>query len=214
MSRAIADVSDSAELFQLVEAEKAKNPAFAAWLAERKLSRYSPPDMGCYADGTLGAAIRNFIETTGYELEFVHKDTEPASDLEYVFKRIGANHDIEHLVTGFGPNTAGEEALAFANIAGNARFLSPELAQVLSASSVFVSTAGYSRVALHYHAVLPAYLDAMQQGIAVGLGVKTPLMLVRWEDYLDWPLEEIAADLGFKRGPEEAWTWTSEAASG
>jgi ubiquinone biosynthesis protein COQ4 len=214
MMRAMTDVTDYAEVFALIEAEKAKYPEFSAWCAERKLTRYVASEMGHYADGTLGEAIRTFLQRPGFEMEFVAKDVQPSNDLEYYGKRVGANHDIEHLVTGFGPNPAGEEALGLLNVAANARFFSPDLAQFLSGSGVFVTTAGYSRVALHYQGALPLYMEAMQQGIAAGLAVKKPMMMVRWEDYLDWQLDDIAGDLGFKRGPGAAWDCTAEATIG
>jgi ubiquinone biosynthesis protein COQ4 len=36
----------------------------------------------------------------------------------------------------------------------------------------------------------------------------------RWEDYLDWQLDDLAAHLGFEPGPGDEWHWTTEAASG
>jgi hypothetical protein len=41
-----------------------------------------------------------------------------------------------------------------------------------------------------------------------------PLFLVEWEEYLDWQLEDIAAHLGFVRGPAQGWDWTNEATTG
>jgi ubiquinone biosynthesis protein COQ4 len=61
---------------------------------------------------------------------------------------------------------------------------------------------------------LPTYLDAMQQGINVGLALKKPLFLNHWENYLDWQLDDIARHLGFTRGPGAAWDWTTEATNG
>jgi ubiquinone biosynthesis protein COQ4 len=123
-------------------------------------------------------------------------------------------HDIEHIVTGFGPNPAGEEALALMNIASTARYHTPALAQYFSHASCFTSISGYSRVTHHYHGVLPAFMDAMQKGIAAGLTLKRPLYLETWEQYLDWRLDDIAAHLGFVRGPGAEWDWTSAAAMG
>ena len=214
MVRAIDEVTDRAEIQRLIDEEKARSPEFAAWLKERRLSRYVAAEMGHYADGTLGAAIRTFIQQPGFEIEFIHKDTVPATDLEYIVKRNSATHDIHHMVTGFGPNTAGEAALAFMNVAANSKFFSPALAQWSTAHNVFVSAAGYKRTALHYHGMMPTYLDAIQRGIAAGLGIKRPLLITQWEDYLDWQLDDIAADLGFARGPDETWHWTTEAGMG
>jgi hypothetical protein len=37
---------------------------------------------------------------------------------------------------------------------------------------------------------------------------------VEWEEYLDWQLDDIAAHLGFARGPAQGWDWTTEATTG
>ena len=95
-----------------------------------------------------------------------------------------------------------------------ARYFTPALAQYLSHANCWVSAGGYMRTSLHYHQVLPTYLEAMQLGIAAGRALKRPLFLESWEDYLDWPLEDIAPHFGFVRGPVDAWAWTNEATSG
>jgi ubiquinone biosynthesis protein Coq4 len=123
-------------------------------------------------------------------------------------------HDIEHLVTGFGPNPAGEVALALCNVAATARYFTPASAQYFSHATYFVSTASFARASLHYHGVLPTYFEAMQKGIAVGLALEKPLFLVEWEECLDWQLDDIAAHLGFARGPAQGWDWTTEATTG
>jgi ubiquinone biosynthesis protein COQ4 len=214
MIKAISETGDMAETMRALALEKAKNAEFAAWLDARQLTRYRAEDLQGYAEGTLGAEIRAFLQIPGMEMEFVDKGAEPRNDLEYLLKRRGLSHDIEHMVTGFGPNTAGEQALALANISVNSRYFSPTLAHFLSHGNIFVSAGGYMRTATHYHNVLPTYLDAMQKGIAAGLVLKKPLFMTVWEDYLDWQLEDIAADLGIARGPGDEWTWTTEAAMG
>jgi ubiquinone biosynthesis protein Coq4 len=214
MAKAIADVVDYPAVFKLLQAEREKNPEFAAWLDERRLTSYNPAEMQHYADGTLGAAIREFLNQPGFEMEFTAKEVKPANDLEYLIKRYGNNHDIDHLVTGFGPNLAGEEALAMASVTVASRFFTPELAQFITQYQVFVSAGAYKRNAIHYPSVMTTFLEAMHLGIAAGLSMRKPLFMVQWEDYLDWQLDDIAADLGFTRGPGAAWDWTTEAASG
>jgi hypothetical protein len=58
------------------------------------------------------------------------------------------------------------------------------------------------------------YLNSPASGIAVGLALEKPLFLVEWEQYLDWQLDDIAAHLGFARGPAQGWDWTIEATTG
>jgi ubiquinone biosynthesis protein COQ4 len=147
-------------------------------------------------------------------MEFAGKHKTDTSDLEYLSLRRGSLHDIEHMVTGFGPNTAGENALSIMNVTADANYFTPELAQMMSQANVWITSTGYNRTALHYHHALPTYLNAMQQGIAAGLALRKPLFLVQWEDYLDWTYEDIAAHLGFKRGPGAQWDWTTDATNG
>jgi len=213
MVRAFEETTDFRRMAQLLAEEKVKNPAFGAWLDERRHSAYRRDDMAKYAPGTLGHEIWAFLGT-GFDMEFAGKAKAEMSDLEYLIFRRGSLHDIEHMVTGFGPNAAGENALSMTNVAADANYFTPELAQMFSQANVWITSTGYNRAALHYHHVLPTYLNAMQQGIAAGLALSQPLFLNQWEDYLDWSFEDIAAHLGFTRGPGAAWDWTTDATNG
>jgi len=106
MIKAMSEVADYAEVGRLIAEEKAKNPEFAAWVDARRWTSYRIEDLRGHADGTLGDAIRAFLEK-GYDMEFV-KAREVTSDLQYIMQRRASLHDIEHLVTGFGPDAAGE----------------------------------------------------------------------------------------------------------
>ena len=213
MTKALNEVTDYAEFARLVAEERAKNPAFAAWLDRRQLSDFRPDALRSYAEGTLGATIRSFVEDSGYDIEFL-KPRPVQSDFDYILRRRSPLHDIEHMVTGFGTNSAGEQALAICNTVSGAAYFTPALAQMLGHATLFVSAAGYMRTALHYPALLPAYTEAMRQGIVMGQALTRPLFMEPWEEYLDWTVEEIAAHLGIERGPDHAWDWTSEAGSG
>jgi ubiquinone biosynthesis protein Coq4 len=212
MMRAISEVTDRAEAARLIAEEKVKNPAFGAWIDNRQRSIFRPEEVRDSRPGTLGAAIRDFM-AAGYNMEFI-KQREAPSDIDYLRQTRAAFHDIEHLVTGFAANTAGEQALSLCNIATFSRYFTPALAQYLSHANSWVSAGGYMRTSLHYHQVLPTYLEAMQLGIAAGLALKRPLFMESWGDYLDWSLEDIAKHIGFVRGPGDAWAWTTEAATG
>jgi len=212
MMRAISEVTDRAEAARLIAEEKVKNPAFGAWIDSRQRSIFRAEEVRDSRPGTLGAAIRDFM-AAGYNMEFI-KQREVPSDIDYLRQTRAAFHDIEHLVTGFAANTAGEQALSLCNIATFSRYFTPALAQYLSHANSWVSAGGYMRTSLHYHHVIPTYLEAMQLGIEAGRALKRPLFLEPWGDYLDWPLEDIAAHLRFVRGPVDAWAWTTEAASG
>jgi ubiquinone biosynthesis protein COQ4 len=212
-TRAMNEVTDYKRVAELVALEKKKFPEFGEWIDRRYFWRVQRDDLAKYPEGTLGAEIHAFMGLEGVDMQLGGPSPTAESDLEYFLKGRHV-HDVEHMVTGFGPNTAGENALAMANVVATARFLTPELANFANMPFVWITSTGYSRTALHYHHVLPVYLDAMQQGIAAGLALRQPLFMVHWENYLDWTVEDIAADLGIKRGPGEAWDWTTEAATG
>ncbi|TZG28954.1 Coq4 family protein [Sphingomonas montanisoli] len=214
MVRALAEVRDNAEFYALMQAERAKKPDLAAWLDARRMTSYTPEIVADCKPGTLGAQIHAFISQSGMEMNFMKAGLEVRNDIEYVMKRRVANHDIEHMITGFGPHQLGEEALAIMNTTSIAAYFTPKLAQYLSEANMFVSATGYYRVSLHYPALMPAQLHAMRLGITAGEAIKKPLMMVDWEDYLDWPVEDIAADLGIERGPGEEWAWSLHASVG
>ena len=213
MVRAVSEVTDYDEVARLVAGEKVKYPEFGTWIEGRRRTAYRADDLRSHGQGTLGAAIRDFIEKSGMDINF-RNPRAIESDLDYISERRTGNHDIEHIVTGFGPNAAGEQALAICHAAVNSRFFAPPLAQFLSLPQCHVSICAYARAVHHYHAVMPTYFDAMRQGIAAGLALRKPLFMVQWEDFLDWQLEDIATDLGFKRGPGAEWDWTEEACRG
>jgi ubiquinone biosynthesis protein COQ4 len=214
MVRALQETTDYARIAQLLDAEKVKFPAFGAWLEAKRYTSYKRDNLTGYPAGTLGKEIHDFLSIPGMDMEFSSKNKSAQTDIEYLAKRRGSLHDIEHMITGFGPNTAGENALSIFNVTQDSRFFTPELAQYMSASNMWVSSTGLYRTSLHYHHAMPVYLDAVQQGIAAGLAIRRPMFMMNWEEYLDWPMEKISKYLGFKRGPTTAWDWTTEATNG
>lgn len=205
MQRALGDVADPAAMMRALAEERAINPAFAAWLDRRRFTSWNAGQLAPHAAGTLGGTMRAFIVDSGMQIEFMNKDREIASDIDYIYKRHGASHDIQHMVTGFGPSIAGETALAMMNVTSNAKFFNPALAEMISLPNLFVSSGAYMRGGLHYGAGMPVLLEAMERGIAAGRALNQPLLTIEWEDYLDLSVEEIAQELGFERGPGDAW---------
>jgi ubiquinone biosynthesis protein COQ4 len=209
-------VVDYDRIEHLLAEEKKIYPEFGEWIDQRKFLHYERDDMAQYAPGTLGAELHEFLSIPGMDMKLGSGPQSAESDLDFFRngRSRGPRHDIEHMVTGFGPNTAGENAISMVTVLCQSRFFTPELATFMNLGSVFITAAGYSRTALHYHHVLPTYLDAMHQGIEMGLAFRKPIFMVDWDDYLDWQLDDIATDLGFKRGPGQDWDWTTEAATG
>jgi ubiquinone biosynthesis protein COQ4 len=214
LGKALGEVTDYADFSQRLKAEKKANQEFGAWLAARRYTTYRREDLAGCASGTLGHAIWEFLGISGVEMELQMKGVEVTNDIDYISMRRGANHDIEHIVTGFGPNSAGELALALTNITTGASYFAPELAQHINAGISFLSSAALQRNSLHYPAALPVMLDAIRLGIEMGQALKRPLLLEQWEDMLDWQIDDIASHLGIVRGPDAGWNWTTSATTG
>jgi ubiquinone biosynthesis protein Coq4 len=205
MFRAIYDVTDLDAYVAAVAAEKAQNPEFRTWLNARKLSCYRLEARQDHAPGTLGAALRELLSQPGMQLQFMATGEVVDNDLDYILKRRGQTHDIEHFITGFGPNNLGEHALALFNNVAVSNYFSPELAHHLSLAMAFVTSASLMRNALHYPAAMPHLYEATRRAIDAGLAVKKPLFLVDWDAYLDWTLEDICAEFGIARNNDAAW---------
>lgn len=214
-SKAIGEVTDYAEFARLIEEEKVKNPEFADWLRARRYTAFKASELTDYAPGTLGQAIHEFLTTSGYEMDKMQMaDFDVTNDIDYISKRRANLHDLEHLVTGFGPNNCGEIALVWTAISSLAKYFSPKLAHHMSAGLVFLSTATLQQNSLHYPAVFPLVMEAVRAGIEMGQALKRPLLMEPWEDMLDWQITDIAAHLGITPGPGSAWDWTTEATTG
>lgn len=207
---AFDEVADHDATLALFEREKARNPAFKVWLEARYISRWQPEALAQYRPGTLGAAIHAFITQSGFDIEFMFKG-EPKDDHGYFNKRYVQGHDIEHMVTGFGTDPMGEYALMLATAASYYRYFSNELAGELTRFNMFLLSGGLMRSALHYTKTMPLFFEAMTTGVNMGQHMKKPLVLVRWEDYLDWPLAQVREDLNIVGSPEPgAWDWSYE----
>ncbi len=204
MSRGIADVTDYFAAADAVTAEREANPAFDAWLTERKAIVIEPGDVADCAEGTLGHEVHKFLTQSGMTMRFV-MNYDAQSDYEFIIRAIGHSHDLQHLLTGFGPNHAGEHALAVMNVTANASLLSPALAHEVNINNSFVSSALYARTVFNYPGGVSLMMEATRRGVEAGQALDTPLFMVDYTRYLDTPLDEAAAELGFARGPGDAW---------
>ena len=213
-AKAIGEVTDYAEFARLLDEEKIKNPEFGEWLRARRQTSFRSEDVAGCAPGTLGHAIWGFLTGTGYEMELKLKGVEVTNDIDYISKRRGGGHDIEHMVSGFGTNACGELALVWSYITSIANYFTPELAHYMSSGLVFLGTTTLQRVSLHYPAAYPTVLEGLRLGVEMGQALKRPMLLEPWEDMIDWQLDDIAGHLGIARGPGKAWDWTTEATAG
>lgn len=214
VNRALAEEMDMARLYTLLAEERAKKPEFAEWLDARFVSDWGNCELSGCAEGTVGAAIRAFIEDSGMEIDFMFRG-EPADDFMYLVKRRVQNHDIEHILTGLDPSPVGEIALLVANTVACFNYFTPELAQMLSFQPMFLASTSLMRMACHYPSVTPAMLEGFALGQALGAKQERPFFMIKWEDWIDAPIVDAQQHFHFEDGPAPGhWTWTFDAAKG
>jgi len=216
INRAVAEEMDVARLYQLLDVARTAKPEFADWLDARFLSNWAETDLSGCADGTVGAMIRAFIADSGMDIDFLFKEL-PQDDFGYLLKRRVQNHDIEHMITGFDTTQVGEISLIVANAIAVSNYFDPELAQMLSLQPLFLASATLMRFNCHYPAAMPALLEGFAMAHAVGEQQRYPLFMIRWEDHIDKPVEQVRAELGFTAGPLPSsghWDWTTPLSHG
>lgn len=214
INRAFAEVTDTEALFGGLADARKRLPEFAAWLDARFVSNLKPEDVKDCAPGTLGERVYRFMRESGMDIDFMFLG-EPRNDYEYLNKRRIQVHDIEHMVTGLDPSPVGEMALIVANTVANINYFGAEFAAELNRHGAFLVSTGLMRVSCHYASVVPAYLEGIVRGHALGSKQKRPLFMMKWEDYFDWKIEDIREEFNFHDGPPEGyWDWTFEAAKG
>jgi ubiquinone biosynthesis protein COQ4 len=200
------------EIEVLVAREKAKNPEFAAWLDKRSLSDFTLGDLEGYAPDTLGCIVHNYLFTNGFDLNHSKRGLQPTTDYKYLAKQKVVSHDIEHIVSGLGPNLIGEHALIACNLKCNYDYFSPELACELTRMSGFLMSTGVMKINLHSPHLMSEYLKAVAIGVTMAEGMSRPLLINDWRSYLDWTIEDIRRELNILDAPPPGtWEWTNDA---
>jgi ubiquinone biosynthesis protein COQ4 len=201
-------VQDRSAVARMIREDAARLPEFGAWLDARYSGAITYEQVAKCAPGTLGQEIRLFLDK-GFQLYFGRIG--PAeTDWEYIRKRRGQLHDIEHIVTGFpGTAIAGEIALFLVNITAIHNYFQRPLAKEIALFLSYLLSTWTMRATLHFPEVMTAICDAMEKGSVVGKAVRRPLFLERWEDYLDWPLPELRAHFNIPEpgGFVGNWDW-------
>ncbi|WP_115119777.1 Coq4 family protein [Synechococcus sp. UW105] len=158
--------------------------------AELIEQRYPPfqPDLQALSelpDDTLGHAYAGMIRRMNYDPEFFRpRDT--SSEALWLTQRIATTHDIHHVIAGFNTEPAGESGV-LAITATQIGFPAYVLLNLL---------ASFKSVRFQ-----PAELEAISCGIAHGnrIGLEAaPLVVQKWEEGWDKPLNEWRQELGVK----------------
>jgi ubiquinone biosynthesis protein COQ4 len=209
---AFAELTSDDEIEVVVAREKAKNPEFAAWLDKRSLSDFTLGDLEGYAPDTLGGIVHNYLFTNGFDLNHSKRGLQPTTDYKFLAKQKVVSHDIEHIVSGLGPNLIGEHALIACNLKCNYDYFSPELACELTRMSGFLMSTGVMKINLHSPHLMGEYLKAVSVGVKMAEGMSRPLLINDWRAYLDRTIDDIRRELNILDAPPPGtWDWTNDA---
>lgn len=204
---------DFGRIMELFEIEKARLPKFKQWCDAKALADFKKDEVKDCAPGTLGAALYDFMVNSGYELDIFYREIQVVNDLTFYLRQTALTHDIEHMVSGFGPNHGGELALLSANMHSKARYYHPELAAFFNRVQVYLKAKTVMKDGLHYPEAHVLHLEAEYQGAVQGRNWKYPIMLADWRAMVDWQMADIREELGITPVPEPGlWADTNRLA--
>jgi ubiquinone biosynthesis protein COQ4 len=209
VAQILMSLEDFPKIVQLFEEEKQRLPEFKKWLDDRDLFDIKAEDVAHCAPGTLGAKMHDFIVNSGFQLDIFYQGMVVDSDLSFYFKQSALTHDVEHMVTGFGPNHGGEIALVTANLHARGKYFKPELAMFFNRIQTYLRAKTMMKDGLHYPASAVMCYDAEFLGAQQGRNWKYPLMCVNWKHHLDKPIPQVREELGiYPIIPDGLWDKT------
>ena len=159
------------------------NPIADAMLESRYLS--PTPDVAYLAtlpDGSLGKEFERYLTDNGLdanllrESAFIEAHHARGEDVGYLAERGFQLHDMFHVLTGFDTTPLGE-----------VRVVSFTVAQTPAPYPAMIIASRPLQMVLYKPELLPAVMDAITEGWALGRRAK-PLMNVRWEECWERPL--------------------------
>lgn len=203
-------LEDFPRILELFEIEKARLPKFKEWCDNKSLADFKKDEVKDSAPGTLGAALYDFMVNSGYELDIFYREIQVVNDLTFYLRQTALTHDIEHIVSGFGPNHGGEIALLTANLHAKALYFHPEMAAFFSRVATYLKAKTVMKDGLHYPEAWALHLEAEYQGAVQARNWKYPLMLADWRAMVDWQISDIREELGISPVPPEGlWADTN-----
>lgn len=210
VTQILHDLEDMPTILRLFEEEKRRLPEFRRWLTERKLSDFKLEEVKDCASGTLGAAICDFMVNSGYNMDLFFQGMKVGTDHEFYLKERALTHDMEHIVTGFETNHAGEIAVITANARAFYRYFQPELAAYFNRVNAYLRAKTMMKSALHYPESFKVELMAEDWAVEQSRNWKMPLMLLPYRDLIHRQLEDVRAEYGITPVPAAgAWNWTT-----
>lgn len=203
-------LEDFPRIMQLFEEEKARLPKFREWCDKKSLADFKKDEVKDCAPGTLGAALYDFMVNSGYELDIFYREIQVVNDLTFYLRQTALTHDIEHIISGFGPNHGGELALLSANMHSKSLYFVPEMSSFFSRIAFYLKAKTVMKDGLHYPEAMTLHLEAEYRGAEQGRNWKYPIMLADWRGMTDWQIADIREELGITPVPPEGlWADTN-----
>ena len=210
VAQILHQLEDHATIFRLFEEEKQRLPEFKAWLERRQLADFKAEEVKDCAPGTLGAVIYDFLANSGYQNDFFFQGMKIETDFDYYLKQRTLTHDIEHMITSFETDHAGEIALLAANTRAYYTYFRPELAAFFNRVGTYLRAKTMMKSGLFYPECHKVELDAEDFGAAQGRNWKHPLLLLPYRDLVNTQVSEIRETYGITpTNPPGHWAWTT-----
>ena len=132
---------------------------------------------------------------------------------DYQLRQTALTHDIQHIISGFGPNHGGEIALLNANMQSMARYFHPELFGFFNRVQTYLKAKTIMKDGLHYPEAMVLHLEAEYQGAVQGRNWKYPILLADWRAMVDWQIADIREEIGITPVPApDLWADTNRLA--
>jgi ubiquinone biosynthesis protein COQ4 len=212
VAQILHQLEDQANIQRLFELEKKRLPDFRAWLERRQLADFKAEELKDCAPGTLGAAIYDFLADSGYKTDFFFQGMKVETDFEFCQKERALTHDIEHMITSFETDHAGEIALLAANARAIYKYFRPELAAFFHRVGTYLQAKTMMKSGLFYPEAFKVELEAQDLGAQQGHNWKMPLMMLPYRDLVHTQINDIRAEYGITPTiPSGAWKWTTAA---
>ncbi|MDB5397612.1 MAG: hypothetical protein JWM91_5118 [Rhodospirillales bacterium] len=210
VAQILHQLENHADLLRLFEEEKQRLPVFRAWLDRRHLSDFKVDEVKDCEPGTLGAVIYDFLANSGYNMDHFFQGMKIETDFDFYLKERTLTHDIEHMITGFETDHAGEIALLAANARAFYGYFRPELAAFFNRVGSYLKARTVMRSGLFYPEAFKIELDAEDFGAQQGRNWKMPLMLLPYRDMAHRQVSDIRAEYGITPTiPSGTWKWTT-----
>lgn len=210
VAQILHQLEDMPKVLGLIEEEKRRLPAFRSWLDQRVPLLFEADDVKDCAPGTLGFGIHDFLVHSGYSMDHFFQGMAVDSDYAYLLKAVTVTHDLQHILTGFETDYAGEVALGAANTRAVYNYFCPDFASYLNRIPSYLKAKSVMKAGLYYPMGFKISLDAEDFGAQQGRNWTVPLMMLPYRDLIHRQMDDVRSAFGITPTiPPGHWTWTT-----